>query len=66
MIASIDLSGNCELATDLNDLRQVVPKQVFTRLLPFEPLCEKIINLGSDTNWAVQSQKMVRGWKFWI
>ena len=20
----------------------------------------------SDTNWAVQSQKMVKGWKFWI
>ena len=20
----------------------------------------------SDINWAVQSQKMVRGWKFWI
>ena len=20
----------------------------------------------SDTNWTVQSQKMVRGWKFWI
>ena len=20
----------------------------------------------SDTNWAVQSQKMDRGWKFWI
>ena len=20
----------------------------------------------TDTNWVVQSQKMVRGWKFWI
>ena len=37
--------------------------------MTFEPVCEKTNNLGSDqvnTNWAVQSQKMVRGWKFWI
>ena len=34
--------------------------------LSFEPVREKTNNLGSDTNQAVQSQKMVRGWKFWI
>ena len=31
-----------------------------------EPVCEKTNNLGSDTNRAVQSQKMVSGLKFWI
>ena len=40
-------------------------------ILIFEPLCEKTNSLGSDltksdTNWAAQSQKTVRGWKFWI
>ena len=24
------------------------------------------VSTGSDTKWAVQSQKMVRCWKFWI
>ena len=36
----------------------------------FEPVCEKTNNLvsqtKSDTNWAVQSQKINIGWKFWI
>ena len=34
----------------------------------FEPVREKTNNLGSrsDTNRAVQSQKMARGWEFWI
>ena len=33
----------------------------------FEPVREKTNNLGSNhTNRAVQSQKMVRGWQFWI
>ena len=35
----------------------------------YEPVREKTNNLvptRSDTNRPVQSQKMVRGWKFWI
>ena len=35
-----------------------------------EPVHEKKktiwVPTRSDINWAVQSQKMVRGWKFWI
>ena len=31
-----------------------------------EPVRKKTNNLGSDINRTVQSQKMVRGWKFWI
>ena len=32
----------------------------------YEPVHEKTNNLGSDTNQAVQSQKIDRRWKFWI
>ena len=33
----------------------------------FEPVQPTIwVPTRFDTNWAVQSQKMVRGWKFWI
>ena len=35
----------------------------------YEPRCENQSSgfpTRSDTNWAVQPQKMARGWKFWI
>ena len=40
---------------------------VFSDLITYEPCCEKSsgIPTRSDTSRAVQSQKMVRGLKFW-
>ena len=49
-----------EQKTDSVDL---LSKMISAFVIVFEPLGEKTNNLGFN---QVQSQKMVRGWKFWI
>ena len=50
----------CIVASHISSIVSLVYMHLLCIVI-FEPVREKTNNLGSDTKWAVQSQKMVRG-----